>query len=117
MAELVRNGKYPNIAMRNNFDIEEYLQSRRYHEDVLMGRRLNSFHVNLGKKELLPAIEDLLFIFCNFIRSPFRITYRYCVFGTLKVFLLAMLAIPKYFVRGMKRYVFLACMAVKCVGR
>lgn len=75
----VREGKYPDITLRDNSDIERYLQSPRYHEDVMMGQALNDLLVNFRERKILPALRKLLFIVSHYFRSPWRVTYRFCM--------------------------------------
>lgn len=73
----VKNGQYPDIELRDNSDIEIYLRSPQYREDVQMGEALNVLLVSLGKKRLLQALEPLSFVVIRYVRSPFRVTNRY----------------------------------------
>jgi hypothetical protein len=95
----VRKGKYPGITFRDNSDIKQYLQSPKYHEDVFMGETLNSLLVNFSKRELPASLKQTLFIFSNYIRSPSRTTYKFCMALMLRFF---WRTITSYFVRIVK---------------
>ena len=75
----VREGKYPGIALRDNSDIERYLLSPRYPEDVSMGKALNEMLLNFRGKRIPVALRKGLFIVLKYILSPWRITYRFCM--------------------------------------
>lgn len=75
----IQHHKYPDIGFRDNSDIERYLESPRYREDVKMGETLNNLIMDAGRKQLARLPKHVTFILYNYLRSPLRITYKFCV--------------------------------------
>lgn len=80
----VIGGKYIQIKVRDNSDIECYLESKLYQQDVFMGKTLNSLLDNIRDKNFFNALKQtILIIFWN-IKFPFRVTARFCLIQLLR---------------------------------
>lgn len=75
----IQMGKYPDIKLRDNADIELYLHQSSYHQDVLIARNLNDCLSNISNKKYRAAIPKFWFVFSHFICEPTRLTYRHCM--------------------------------------
>lgn len=86
MVSDIQDGKHPGIVLRDNSDIELYLESPRYSQDVKMGEILNSLILDAARKQFSRVPLKALFILYNFLRSPFRTTYRFCLTRMVSLF-------------------------------
>ncbi|MFC2043816.1 glycosyltransferase family 2 protein [Chloroflexota bacterium] len=80
----IESGKYSQYTLRDTTDIEHYLASPRYHQDVRLGKTLNSLYTSVGERNYLGILRKMLLIILAYLRFPNRATNRYCFLGVLR---------------------------------
>ncbi len=80
----IKNGRHPQYRLRDNSDIERYLASPRYHQDVRLGKRLNGLYTSANERNYPGILVKMLLISLAYLRFPYRATNRYCFLGMLR---------------------------------
>lgn len=75
----IAGGKYPDYTLRDNSDIERYLATPRYQQDMRLGKTLNGLYTSAAARDYPAILRNILLILAAGLRYPHRATHRYCL--------------------------------------